>query len=82
VAGQVLEISKHDNTSTARQLAHSGRTARLYRFPSLPPLAAAAQKPQNVAPKAPERRFQLHLAVEVAIGLVVWLIWLLWRTFH
>jgi hypothetical protein len=80
VAGQVLDISKHEN-AVARDPAWrttrtaSGKRARIYSFPA--PAAAVSN-----APEAPKRRLRLHLAVELAIGFMLWLSWYIWHHLH
>jgi hypothetical protein len=79
VAGQVLDISKHENTIRAIAFTErAGRSARLYRFPSreqatLPCAPAARRRPSEL---------RIHLAVEITIGLMFWLIWFIWRLTH
>ena len=75
MAGQVLDISKHESTVRGTPSELVGRQARVYRFPSktaLPP-----------PPRAPRRKrlsnFRIHLAVEIAIGLFFWLVWFIWH---
>jgi hypothetical protein len=85
VAGQVLDISKHENavardaawraSRTVSRTASGGKRARIYSFPA--PAAAVSN-----APEAPKRRLRLHLAVELAIGFMLWLSWYIWHHLH
>lgn len=73
MVAQVLEITKHENRMRTSRPYRDGMGARVYRFPSR---GAASQD----AP--PASRFRLHLALELAIGLAVWLTWFLWHLAH
>lgn len=74
MAGQVLDISKHENSARTLPPQRPGRTARIYRFP-------AGKCIMPATPAAPARKSNLrtHLIVEVAIGLLLWLIWFIWH---
>jgi hypothetical protein len=78
VAGQVLDISKHESTVRTSRPQGAGKRARVYRFPAgkselLPAPAAAIGKKSN---------FRVHVVVEIAIGLLFWLIWFVWHLLH
>jgi hypothetical protein len=79
LAGQVLEISKHESTAKTRPSGLTGQCARVYRFPS----RTVAVVP---APPIPKRRrvsnFRIHLVVELTIGLLFWLVWFIWHLMH
>jgi hypothetical protein len=78
VACQVLEISKHENTIRATAPSeHARQGARLYRFPSRVPVILPRA---NAAKKS--SHFRIHLAVEITIGVMFWLIWFIWRLTH
>ena len=79
MSAQVLEISKHDGVAQGARTGSSGRRARLYRFPSRTEVAQA-QVEATIQP--PKSRFRMRLAIEVAIGLAVWLTWFLWQHLH
>jgi hypothetical protein len=83
VAGQVPEISKHESTTrSARPQTLDGR-GRLYVFPSATVAAGASMIPESgSAAAAPKSRFRAHLAVELAIGIILWLLWFTWRLLH
>jgi hypothetical protein len=75
VTGQVLDISKHETTVRATPAGLSGQRARIYRFPSKP---AAAPPPPNFKEET-GRRIRYSPGLELAIGLVFWLIWFIWH---
>jgi hypothetical protein len=85
VAGQVLDISKHENIARSERPARAAaekRSARLYRFPS----PAHEANKVGPAPKAKAQRipgtWRSRLAIELAIGFTMWLIWFWWRMLH
>jgi hypothetical protein len=79
VACQVLDISKHENTIRAiARTEPAGKGARLYRFPSR---AQVILPCAEVSRKRPSH-FRIHLAVEITIGMMFWLIWFIWRLTH
>ena len=78
VAGQVLEISKHDNAARAPQEPGTGRTARIYRFPASK-VAIPAPPPELPAPRRRKSHFRLHLMIEITLGLMLWLAWFIWH---
>jgi hypothetical protein len=52
-----------------------GRRARIYQFPPTTAVAPAAALPKR-------RRlsnFRIHLAVELTVGLFLWLVWFVWH---
>jgi hypothetical protein len=79
VAGQLLEISRHENT--VRVVAPPvvvGKCARVYQFPSKTVLAPP--------PPPPKRKhvsnFRIHLVVELTIGLFFWMVWFVLHLMH
>src|SRR5271165_4511740 len=78
VVGPVLDISKHEITCKKTSAGQLRTQARLYRFPSPAPLPCQATKTTVVS----RNRFRFHLAIELAIGLVVWLLWFCWHVAH
>lgn len=82
VAGQVLDISKHDNTARKAPVKLAGKRARLYPFPApaavAEPPVSAVEQPEPL----PRSRFRLHLAVELGVGLFLWLLWYAWHLLH
>lgn len=79
MTGQVLDISKHENTVRTPHPQGPGRSARLYRFP-----AGKCVMPVPPPPPVHSRKFKirLHLMIELTIGLMLWLIWFIWRLTH
>jgi hypothetical protein len=78
VAGQVLDISKHDNAARTPQPQSAGRSARIYRFP-------ASKIAIPTPPPAPARRtsnLRLHLMIEIGVGLLLWFVWFIWHLLH
>jgi hypothetical protein len=96
VAGQVLDISKHENvvhperrqSPVLQPASAQHRTARVYSFPSPTPQPAAAasiaatQPNAALAPQATKQTWRARLAIELAIGFMVWLIWFWWHMLH
>lgn len=82
MAGQVLEISKHENTVTTAAQGRPGGRARIYRFPDRTPLLGSELPAVTADQRSLRRLFHLHLAAEVGIGLTVWLVWFLWHLLH
>jgi hypothetical protein len=72
LAGQLLEISKHE--SAVRVVAPPvivGKYARVYLFPS----RKAAAPPPCLPKRTHVSNFRIHLVVELTIGLFFWLVW-------
>jgi hypothetical protein len=78
VAGQVLEISKHETAVRAGQAEHAGQGARIYRFPS----RAQVTFPRAKVPVRPRIWFRTYLLINIAIGMLVWLAWFVWHLMH
>ncbi len=70
-----MDISKHDTAVTAGRPAPPGQNARLYRFPS----RAQVILPQPRMTVRPRTWFRTHLMLEIALGLIVWLLWFVWH---
>jgi hypothetical protein len=79
VAGQVMDISKHETSARLPQAQRPGIPARLYRFPAGKSVLTI---PPSAPPPARRSKLRLHLMVEVAIGLLIWLIWFIWHLFR
>ena len=79
MAARVLEISRHEGTANTAQTAYPRRPARVYRFP-----APAAVVHGHVDREGAHRHnpLRMHLAIELAIGVTIWLTWYLWRLAH
>jgi hypothetical protein len=75
VSGQVLDISKHESTGSSAPSELAGRRARIYRFPSKP----AAAPPPPDSKEDTGQRIRYSPGLELAIGLVFWLIWFIWH---
>lgn len=80
LAGQVLDISKHESTVRVTPSVLVGHRARVYRFPSktpnVPPRPLPASKRKRLS------NFRIHLAVEITIGLFFWLVWFVLHLFR
>ncbi len=76
MAGQLLEISKHE--SPGRFVAPPvvvGKSARVYLFPS----KMAVAPPPRLPKKKHVSNFRIHLVVELTIGLFFWMVWFVWH---
>ena len=73
MAGQLLEISKHENTLRATPSGLAGRRARIYQFPFKAPALPA--QPSLTPRRKRLSNLRIHLAVEIAVGLFLWLAW-------
>jgi hypothetical protein len=79
VAGQVLDISKHETpVRAAASSEHAGQGARIYRFPSQAQMAF----PRAKVPMRPRTWIRTYLLIDIAIGLLVWLGWFVWHLMH
>ena len=76
VAGQVLEISKQGNVAPTPR---PGRPAQVYRFPSSKP---ESDVPATSAVAAPRLSFRMQLAIELGLGMLVWMLWFGWHLMH
>lgn len=56
-----------------------GRPAQVHRFPSNKPKSDA---PRKAASAAPRISFRLQLAIELGLGMLVWLLWFGWHLTH
>ena len=75
MAGQVLDISKHESAMRDTPSVLVGRRARIYQFPSTTAVAPAAPVPKRKRLS----NFRIHLAVELTVGLFFWLVWFIWH---
>jgi hypothetical protein len=79
MVGQVLEISKHENPVITAWQPRPGVRARVYRFPARTPLIEPELKARAAGGSSLGNYFRLHLPMDAAIGLVVWLLWYGWH---
>jgi hypothetical protein len=75
VAGQVLDISKHESAVKSAPSGLAGQRARIYRFPSKP----AAAPPPPDSKEDTENQIRYSPGLELVLGLVFWLIWFIWH---
>ena len=74
MAGQLLDISKHNNLVRSSQpVTSAGRRARVYRFPAGEALVDPLERKHHV---------HSQLTAQIGIGLMVWLIWFVWHLTH
>jgi hypothetical protein len=81
LAGQLLEISRHEDTvRVIPPPVVVGKCARVYQFPSK---TAVAPPPPTPIPKRKQvSNFCIHLVVELTIGLFFWLVWFVLHLMH
>jgi hypothetical protein len=79
LAGQLLEISKHENTvRVVGPPVVVGKSARVYLFPSKIAVAPPLRPPK----RKHVSNFRIHLVVELTIGLFFWLVWFILHLMH